>query len=258
MGVPAFYRWLSEKYPKIVSYHTEERAALVDGIEMPLDLTQPNPNGIEYDNLYIDMNGLIHPCAHPEDGPPPATEEHMYINIMKYVDRLFGAVRPRKVLYMAIDGVAPRAKMNQQRARRFRTAQEAAENAETKREARAEMAAIGKSVPPEEEEAWDSNVITPGTPFMDNLAKYLIFYIHERQNNNPAWKNIKVILSDASVPGEGEHKIMSYVREQRAQPGYDPQTKHVLHGLDADLIMLGLATHEVLYSRENAWTGHLQ
>ena len=247
MGVPAFYRWLSEKYPKIVQDVIEERVQLTgnDGsIRVPFDATKPNPSGLETDNLYIDMNGIIHPCSHPEHGPQPKNEQEMYENVCLYVDRLVRAVRPRKLLYLAIDGVAPRAKMNQQRSRRFRSAQEARERAATEVEVRNGLEEQGLTVPPPSEQPWDSNVITPGTKFMIDLSEYIRFYIRKRIATDKAWKNIKVIFSDASIPGEGEHKIMAHVRQQRGQPGYNPNLVHVLHGLDADLIMLALATHE--------------
>lgn len=140
--------------------------------------------------------------------------------------------------------------MNQQRSRRFRSAQEAKEKEAEKQELLKLVKQQNNGVlPPDHEEniakkAFDSNTITPGTPFMDILATSLRYWCQYKLNTDPAWAKLKIIISDATVPGEGEHKIMSFIRSQRASSDHDPNTRHVIYGLDADLIMLGLATHE--------------
>ncbi|QUC23191.1 uncharacterized protein UV8b_07432 [Ustilaginoidea virens] len=250
MGIPAAFRWLSSKYPKIISPVVEDQPVVMpDGSVLPVDTTRRNPNGEEFDNLYLDMNGIVHPCAHPEDKPAPQDEEAMMLEIFNYTDRVVNMVRPRKLLMIAVDGVAPRAKMNQQRSRRFRSAQEAKEKEENKVEfLKLIKKQNGGLLPPEHtgqaKKAFDNNSITPGTPFMDILATSLRYWCRYKLNTDPAWAKMKILISDATVPGEGEHKIMSFIRSQRASPDYDPNTRHVIYGLDADLIMLGLATHE--------------
>ena len=238
MGVPAFFRWLSKKYPSIV-------VQCDDGVK----------GQYHFDNLYLDMNGIIHPCSHPEHKAPPETEEEMFEAIFEYIENIMTIVKPKKLLYMAIDGVAPRAKMNQQRSRRFRASQESFEKIAEVAKVKEELRNRGIQVKDKPKEAhFDSNVITPGTQFMMNLSEALMNWINlklgnEQIDKNGIWpKDLVVILSDAFVPGEGEHKIMDYIRKQKAKPTYNPNLSHCLYGADADLIMLGLATHELNFT----------
>lgn len=265
MGVPALFRWLSTKYPKITAKVIEDLPADNEGTNdlsdydfyKKFDFSTPNPCGFEVDNLYLDMNGIVHPCCHPEGKQAPSCEEDMMTEIGLYIDRIMTMIRPRKLLYMAVDGVAPRAKMNQQRSRRFKASLDAkAKQLEAeKNDAAADADFDGNESAASNEEAgdvsssataapFDSNCITPGTPFMQKLTAFLREYVVHRLQSNPSWAPIKVILSDSSVPGEGEHKIMDFIRTQRLSSEYNPNQSHVIYGLDADLIMLTLATHE--------------
>ncbi|XP_066336433.1 5'-3' exoribonuclease 4-like isoform X1 [Miscanthus floridulus] len=241
MGIPSFYKWVVNKYPSVISPAKEEPEECPDGI---------------YDNLYVDMNCIIHCCFHPQDLMhadidvcPPMTVSEVFESMFEYMDRLFRIVRPTRLLYLAVDGVAPCAKMNRVRRGRFHSARLARSEEIEDYEMRKELRAQGKEEPPREiSEVSDPNVIAPGTEFMEKLSQALEYYIRARLNSDPWWRDIMVILSDANVPGEGEHKIMSFVRAQRSMEGYDPNTRHCLFGHDADLIMLALASHEVHFS----------
>jgi 5'-3' exoribonuclease 1 len=199
------------------------------------------------------MNGIIHNCTHGDSDSPTfrMTEDKMFIAIFNYIEHLFGKIKPKKLFFMAIDGVAPRAKMNQQRARRFRTALDA-------EIAKEKALKAGMEMP--KEEAFDSNCITPGTEFMAKLTKQLKYFINKKVSEDVDWQGVEVVLSGHEVPGEGEHKIMEYIRLAKAQPDYESNMRHCLYGLDADLIMLGLLSHdphfcllreEVTFGRQN-------
>ena len=79
---------------------------------------------------------------------------------------------------------------------------------------------------------------------MARLSDQLHYFINQKITSDSSWSGIQVILSGHDVPGEGEHKIMEYIRLSRAQPNYNPNIRHCLYGLDADLIMLGLCSHD--------------
>lgn len=226
MGVPKFYRWISERYPQI-------NQIISDTSSLP-----------EFDNFYLDMNGIIHACTHPNDNnlSTTLTMKDMVLGMFRYIDRMVTEiVKPKKVLFMAIDGVAPRAKLNQQRARRFRSAQDR-EVALLKLKQQHQLE--NKKTTFNENDLFDSNCITPGTEFMEYINSSLQWFIRNKIKYDQLWKNLTVVFSGHEVPGEGEHKIMQFIRELRSGDSYDINTRHCMYGQDADLIMLGLVSHE--------------
>jgi 5'-3' exoribonuclease 1 len=79
---------------------------------------------------------------------------------------------------------------------------------------------------------------------MVKLSAQLRYFVNKKITEDANWRGVQVVLSGHEVPGEGEHKIMEYIRLSRAQPDYNPNVRHCLYGLDADLIMLGLLSHD--------------
>ncbi|XP_026644813.1 5'-3' exoribonuclease 1 [Microtus ochrogaster] len=222
MGVPKFYRWISERYPCL--------SEVVKEHQIP-----------EFDNLYLDMNGIIHQCSHPNDDDVHfrISDDKIFTDIFHYLEVLFRIIKPRKVFFMAVDGVAPRAKMNQQRGRRFRSAKEAEDKIKK---------AIEKGETLPAEARFDSNCITPGTEFMARLHEHLKYFVNMKISTDKSWQSVTIYFSGHETPGEGEHKIMEFIRSEKAKPDHDPNTRHCLYGLDADLIMLGLTSHEAHFS----------
>jgi 5'-3' exoribonuclease 1 len=92
-GVPKFFRWLTERYPL-----TQERLS--------------DTSSVKIDNLYLDMNGIIHNCTHANEARVTASEEEMIRKCFLYIERLVRLANPEKVLFMAIDGATAPFKIN--------------------------------------------------------------------------------------------------------------------------------------------------
>jgi len=208
MGVPRFFKYISETHTNVVT-------------QIPMSQQVP----VDIDNLYIDTNGIIHNSSQTvyfsdkalRSGKKPALK-HFFNVIFGYINDLVYFVKPKKLVYIAIDGVAPMAKQSQQRQRRYKSSFE-------------------KS--PETMAIFDSTSITPGTFLMYKLGKYLEIEIRKKMMTDPVWSNLQVISSSSNVPGEGEHKIVNYIRTIQ-----NDDIRHCMYGLDADLFMLSLRTHK--------------
>lgn len=118
-----FTQFLYNEMPPCPFYWLLSPAAQVSMVDDDNDLNHFSVVQIpEFDNLYLDMNGIIHQCSHPNDDDVHfrISDDKIFTDVFHYLEVLFRIIKPRKVFFMAVDGVAPRAKMNQQRGRRFR------------------------------------------------------------------------------------------------------------------------------------------
>ena len=186
-------------------------------------------NGIVY-NAYENIKKDIEENDYSKNKIEELVIEEV-INITK--DLICNVVRPKKLTYIALDGPAPRAKMVQQRSRRFKAVIEKKFIKELKEKFKMNQ----------EKESWDRSAnISPGTEFMEKLSNRIIKAMKEKtfQQHN---LNMKIIFNNGNTPGEGEHKFLHLLRNMRTMESkkYD---KIYLYGRDADLIILAVCTHK--------------
>ena len=181
------------------------------------------------DNLYMDCNSLIYDAVKNSptyDKTKRMEYEKELINMVcKKIDFYVESLKPQQRVFIAFDGVAPVAKLSQQRDRRYKSWY----TTQLQREFE------GKSY----KDAWNTSSITPGTNFMKELNETVMKYYMAKNQAKTLGSSIEYIVSSSSEVGEGEHKIFDYMRKN---PEYhnSPNTITLVYGLDADLIMLTL------------------
>ena len=201
MGIPSYFSYILKNHPSIIKKFI--------------------PNTIQINNLYLDCNSIIYDAVHNIDfstiveSDVNAIIKSVCFKIDEYIDN----IKPNKSVYIAFDGVAPVAKLEQQRERRFKSVHQ---NIITK--------SIFKD---KTTDPWNTTAITPGTMFMHQLNVNIKKYF----NNASHYKIEDVIISTSDEEGEGEHKLFQYIRDY---PEKHSNETTVIYGLDADLIMLSI------------------
>ncbi len=185
MGIPSYFNHISNNYEKIF----KKRKKIG-----------------EIDELYIDSNSIVYDIIKQNEEELSNIEIYKFVckKIQNYID----IVNPSRRVFISLDGVAPLAKVNQQRERRFKSS-------------------FLKRLM-NESNGFDTSCITPGTDFMTGLDVYVSEYFSK-------YTTIDIIVSGSNKVGEGEHKIFSYLREKK-----DNINSICVYGLDADLIILSL------------------
>ncbi len=200
MGVPSYFTYLIKNHSNIIT---------------KLSST------FKIDNLYLDCNSLIYDAVYKMDKSISNDKiaNEIISKVINSIKEHIHLLKPSNNVFIAFDGVAPVAKLEQQRSRRFKSLYQTSVTR-----------SIMKTTEPD---PWNTTVITPGTLFMKTLDdKVKNAFIDKKEFNV---KNI--LFSGSGECGEGEHKIFKYIRDNSC----DHQDKNtVIYGLDADLIMLSI------------------
>ncbi|KAH3758916.1 5'-3' exoribonuclease 2 [Pelomyxa schiedti] len=261
------------------------------------------------DNLYLDVNCLIHSCTSAvqsvqnSKGTPIQTDDfeaEVIKELLNRIDRIVHDTKPKQLLFLSLDGVPPAAKITQQRERRFKSwmnpelpASVTPSQAPTQPQQPGQVQRLPQpQQPPQVQQLpqsnpsasanslWDSNAITPGTRFMTRLSLSVRKFVEHRISNGctlcasssttgpkfsrcTLWSVLTVIVSDSTMPGEGEQKIIDFIRYQRDQhkaassstqtnspPAEStatdkPSQQHYIYSMDSDLVLLCMTLHEL-------------
>jgi len=225
MGIPLYFKTISKKFPE----------TLISKFAQVLE--RKNYAGEKINtHLFFDLNCAIHPCCrnilksyNETKVKDNILEKRMLTEIIDYMKKIIELVSPNTI-FIAIDGVAPFSKMTQQRERRYKSQL----NKTIEEHVRIEM---GLELP----NYWDTNAISPGTNFMDSIYDRIVSEIKKGNLESELGVNTKIVFSSALEPGEGEHKILDYIRNSR-ENGINDYDNLIIYGLDADLIMLSMSS----------------
>ena len=201
MGIPSYFSYIVKNHSNIIRKFDNKSLVI--------------------NNLYLDCNSIIYDAVRTIDfqNITESDVDTIIRVVFVKIDEYIALLKPTQNVFIAFDGVAPVAKLEQQRSRRYKSLYQ--NNI---------MKSIFKNTKPD---AWNTTAITPGTLFMKKLNDRLrIAY------NNPTKFGVEnLIISPSDKCGEGEHKLFEYMR---AFPEQHIGKNTVIYGLDADLIMLSI------------------
>ena len=209
MGVPSYFAYIVKNYPNIIKRY--------------------NKSCLNVDNLYLDCNSIIYDvyAKMKTDNLTESIASAIIKCVILKIEYYIATIDPKKQVIIAFDGVAPVAKLEQQRIRRYKSWYQN----EISRE-------IFKKDKPD---VWNTTAITPGTKFMAELNAGVTSHFSKSETDKhlapTSMKGLNVTVSGSNFVGEGEHKLFDYIRQN---PLKHADEVSVIYGLDADLIMLSI------------------